>query len=626
MGINWSRIYVYDIETYPNFFSCVIQRASDGHRWIFEVSERVNQSPELADLLWKMSHAACRMLGFNNLHFDYPVLHDMYLGVIAKNHVTAEEIYRKASAIFESSRDDWSHVVWESDHIVPQIDMFKIMHFDNVARSTSLKKLEIAMRSHIVEDLPIKPGTFIERSDIPVLLEYNCRDVNETAKFAKKQERQIEFRDELTEKYGRNVTNFNDTKIGKQHFIDQLEARGVQCYERVSGRRMPRQTTRDSGIRVNDNLLHVDFQTEELRRMWEFFSSSVIPSHETKGFFKDVTATLNGFTFHFGAGGIHGSVNRRSFYSTEEYQIIDVDVTSYYPSLAIVNRFYPEHLTDAFCDIYEKLKAERVGYAKGSAENKMLKLALNGVYGDSNNIWSPFYDPAYTMTITINGQLLLAKLAEIVLMTEAFELIQVNTDGLTIRLPRSKKSELDAICNIWSSETGLDLEYTEYRSMHVRDVNNYIAIDVSGSVKRKNAYLTEPDWHQNHSSLVVPKAVDAFVRQGVNPVDFIFNHGDAFDFMRHVKVPRNSHLVWGEDRVQNTSRYYIALTGRPLTKIMPPLAGYTAERSIAIDKGWMTSMCNNALHFDWSNLNRRWYVIEAEKLIQGLGLRVPVSS
>ena len=618
--MDWSRIYAYDIETYPNVFTCGIQHVDTGTRWLFEVSERGDQSPQLAEFMWTLNQAQCRMIGFNNEGFDYPVLHHLYQMVHARGSAPVEAIYEKAMAIINAPRNDWSHSVWESDRIVPQIDIYKIMHFDNFARATGLKKLEMAMRSGNVEDLPFAPGTHLTADQIPVLNHYMCHDIAETIKFARKQERAIEFRDELTERYGRNFINFNDTKIGKQHFTDQLEKAGIQCYERVSGRRMPRQTPRPQGIEVGKRLLPVPFETDELRRMWQFFSTAVIPAEETKGFFKDLHASVNGFTMHFGAGGIHGSVNRRSFYSDDTHVIIDVDVTSYYPSLAIVNRWYPEHLGEAFCDIYARLKAERVGYAKGTAENAMLKLALNGVYGDSNNKHSQFYDPAYTMAITINGQIQLAWLAEMVSRRDDFELIQINTDGLTVRIPRAARDDLDGMCRTWMEHTGLELEDVEYQSMHVRDVNNYIAIDTGGKVKRKNAYLTEPDWHQDHSSLVVPKAVDAFVRNGTRPEDYIFAHPDPFDFMRHVKVPRNMRLMWGDEQIQNVSRYHIALSGRPLTKIMPPLKGQTAERHIAIDKGWNTTVCNTASDFDWKNLNRRWYVIEAEKLIDGLGL------
>lgn len=614
--MDWSRIYAYDIETYPNAFTCCIVHMGTGARWLFEASERGNQIPHLVDFLWQLRTAECRMLGFNNEHFDYPVLHH----AVYTPNADARTLYEKAMAIIEAPRNDWSHNVWASDRIVPQIDMFKIMHFDNFARSTSLKKLEMNMRSGSIEDLPYAPGTVLTRDQLPVLIEYMCHDVNETVKFAKKQARSIEFRDELTERYGRDFTNFNDTKIGKQHFTDQLEQSGIPCYERTNGRRMPRQTPRNGGVVVGERLLPVPFVTDDLKRMWDFFSRAVIPPEQTKGFFKDLSATVNGFQMDFGAGGIHGSVHKRSFYSDDEYAIVDVDVTSYYPSLAIVNRWYPRHLGDAFCDIYARLKAERVTYAKGTAENAMLKLALNGVYGDSNNKHSQFYDPAYTMAITINGQLQLAWLAEMVSQVSQFELIQINTDGLTVRIPRNMRETLDILCKTWMDHTRLELEDVEYKSMHVRDVNNYIAIGVDGKVKRKNAYLTEPDWHQDHSSLVVPKAVDAFVRDGVDPTDFVFAHNDPFDFMRHVKVPRNSRLTHGETVVQNTSRYFIALTGEPLVKVMPPLADQTAERRIAIDKGWNTQVCNRVDQFKWGNLNRRWYVQEAEKLIEGLGL------
>jgi hypothetical protein len=236
-------------------------------------------------------------------------------------------------------------------------------------------------------------------------------------------------------------------------------------------------------------------------------------------------------------------------------------------------------------------------------------------------VYSCFLDPAFTMAITINGQLLLAWLAEAVhLYVPGARLIQINTDGLTVHLPRSSVAAFDDIKAFWSETTRLKLETVEYAKMMVRDVNNYIAIDMKGKVKRKNAYLIAPEWHQDHSSLVIPKAVDAFVQHGTRVSDFIWQHADPFDFMRHVKVPKSSTLLWGDDVIQNTTRYFIALAGRPLTKRMPPLAGNDKVRNLGVDVGWTTQICNDAADFDWTNLNRRFYIIEAEKLVAGLGL------
>lgn len=618
---DWTRIYAYDTETYPNCYLLGLVHVETERRWIYEISDRYDHSAVLMDMLTRLRTAGCRMLGFNNVHFDYPVLHEFIRLMQSVGHVTAADLYAKAQAIFAAQRNDFSHTVWESDHFVPQIDIFKIMHFDNVARSTSLKKLEMAMRSYSVVDLPYAPGTHLTPEQIDVTTAYMCHDVAETIKFARQIDDQIRFRDELTARYDRDFTNFNDTKIGKQYFIDQMEKAGIACYDRSTGRRQPRQTPRSEGIHVGRRLIPIPFETDDLRRMWSFFNAAVIPADQTKGFFTDLTADLRGFTLWFGAGGIHGSVEKTAFLASDTHSVEDVDVESYYPSLAIVNRWYPEHLGEAFCDIYADLKTQRVSYPKGTAENSMLKLSLNGVYGDSNNKHSVFLDPAYTMAITINGQLLLAWLAELVVLhVPGAVLIQVNTDGLTCYLPRDSLPVLDQVKAHWSAQTRLKLEQVAYAKMLVRDVNNYIAIDTKGKVKRKNAYLIAPEWHQDHSSLVIPKAVDAFVQHGTPVHEFINGHADPFDFMRHVKVPRSSTLWWGDVQIQNTSRYFISLSGAPMTKLMPPLSGRTDPRSIAVDKGWLTRPCNVVTDFAWHDLNRRFYITEAEKLVAGLGL------
>jgi hypothetical protein len=617
----WERLYTYDIETYPNMFSCGIVHMDSGTRWLYEISDRVNQGEEFVHMMGRLRDAQCRMIGFNNEHFDYPVIHHMWNAFYSTGGVTVADAYNKAQEIIDTNWNDrFRHNVWPRDVIVPQVDLFKIMHFDNHARSTSLKKLEMNSRSGSVQDLPFPPGTLLTDEQKDVTIRYMCHDIAETCKFAREVSGSISFRNTLTELYGMDATNFNDTKIGKEYFIAALEKTGVSCFDRSSGRKKPRQTPRREGIRVADRLLPIRFSSSEFQRMYEYFKTVTIPADETKGFFTDLTADLNGFEVVFGAGGIHGSVHNRTFRSDDTHVIIDVDVVSYYPSIAISNRWYPEHLGDVFCDIYADLKQQRVSQPKGTPENAMLKLALNGVYGDSNNKYSPFYDPSYTMAVTINGQMLLCLLAEYIVGIPDSELIQMNTDGLTVRLPRDKRHQLDAACVRWEAETRLTLESVDYDAMFVRDVNNYVAVGVDGKVKRKNAYMIEPQWHQDRSSLVVPKAVSAYLLDGIDPTSFIFDHSDPFDFMRHVKVPRSSRLEHGETVVQNTSRYFIALDGEALVKIMPPLSGKIDERCIGVDVGWQTIMCNDATDFDWSELNRRWYINEAEKLIKGVGL------
>lgn len=609
--------FCYDIETYRNLFCVCTVHIPTGTRFIHEVSPRIDQSSEYVAFINELkARPHARLVGYNNEAFDYPVIHAL---LNIGPGFTALDAYNKAQQIIGGGFENrFQHMIWESDRHVPQVDLFKIHHFDNQAKATSLKALEIAMRSASVVDLPYDPHTDLTFDQMDEIIAYMCHDVSETVKFYGHSKAQLEFRDSLTEM---NATNYNDTKIGEIYFINKLEAQqpGI-CFDRSTGRKQPQQTHRPV-IALRDVILQsVVFSDPEFNRILDYMKSSEI--RETKGFFKDLHCTVNGFQFDFGTGGIHGSVEKQTFYADDEFEIIDVDVASYYPNLAIANDLYPEHLGRGFCDIYKNVYDMRKSYAKGTPENAMLKLALNGMYGKSNSKYSAFYDPQYTMAITINGQLLLCMLAEWIMNETDSILIQINTDGLTVRCPRNQRQTMLDICRRWETTTGLELEDVNYSRMFVRDVNNYVAEYTSGDVKRKGAYDYDVGWHQNHSSLVVPKAVEAHLINGVPVRHFIQNHTDFFDFCRTAKVQRNSRLVTSNgDEVQRTTRYHIARNGVELFKIMPPLPKKPdVERSFAIDKGFQVQVCNDIHDFDWNNLNREWYINEAQKLVKSVGI------
>jgi hypothetical protein len=626
-------------------FTCFIKQASTPSRWLFEISDRCNDHDQMIQFIRYLVSSEARMVGFNNLGFDWPVV-DFILSTPA---VTPAAIYQKVVSIIHASGDDsddrWRHIIWNP--IVPQIDLYKIHHFDNQARRTSLKALEFNMRSASIEDLPYAPGTVLTSNQIDRLITYNAHDVECTEEFYHKSVDAIQFREQLSAKYNRNFLNHNDTKIGKDYMIMELERLVPgSCY--LPGTRTPRQTYRAQIALADVIFPYIQFTRPEFTAVRDWFAAQVIS--ETKKIFSDILsdrlgqlaqyATLkpvkgggskavtlntvvNGFQFDFGTGGIHGSVSSRTVRSSDTHCILDVDVTSLYPSIGIVNRLYPEHLGETFYSVYSGVKDQRVSYAKGTPENAMLKLALNGVYGDSNNQYSPFYDPQYTMAITINGQLLLCMLADSLMYIPGLEIIQINTDGITVYLPRGMQWVFDHFCRCWEGVTALNLEQVEYQAMYIRDVNNYIAVTLEGKVKSKGAYEHKDlGWHKDHSALVIPKAAEAALLHGT-PVDqFVRSHGDMLDFMCRAKVPRNSRLMLGERQIQNVSRYYVSHTGASLVKIMPPLAKVPdKERSIGIAVGWLVTECNRLPTSMPGDINYEYYISEAEKLVNPLVAR-----
>ena len=146
-------------------------------------------------------------------------------------------------------------------------------------------------------------------------------------------------------------------------------------------------------------------------------------------------------------------------------------------------------------------------------------------------------------------------------------------------------------------------------------------------VKRKGAYQYEDlGWHQNHSALIIPKAAEAAMLQGVDIQEYILEHSknpdNKWDFMLRTKVPRSSKLVLvkdeQEEQLQNICRYYPCKEGGKLVKIMPPLEGSEEWRRMGIDTSWNVIPCNNMDNFDISKIDVDYYVEEAKKLLIGV--------
>lgn len=718
--------WVYDIETYPNVFSMVAACDELRKIYVFEISARKDDSERMRSFLRSLYRNKSRMVGFNNIGFDYPVLH----WILQTKVKDPRQIYDYAMSLISAGKEDkFANRIPESKHFIPQIDLYLINHYDNKAKATSLKMIEFNMRSQNIEDLPFPVGKVLIDSEIDTLLKYNKHDVMETLKFYKENDKAIELREVLSEEYGINCMNFNDTKIGKQYFIQQLEEDMPEsCYKVLKGgKRKINQTKRDS-VNLGEIIFpYIRFDRTEFNAVLDWVKSRTIT--ETKGVFSDIpehelgevskyanmvtkkkklknvgavdrdTATklrkqmreivksegdleeverlrdvvcgvpsqdeidkmlsvnpkgwverevlksgktsyyfmwrvaeslnvvIDGMEYVFGTGGIHASRESVTYEDSEDHTIIDLDVASYYPNMFISNRVYPEHLSERFCDIYKDIYLKRKSFPKGTPQNAVMKLALNGSFGSTNDKYSPFYDPKVMLAITVNGQFSLCMLAEVLLNFEGLEMIQMNSDGLTFKCKREYESEIDKLVKEWENITKLEMEKAVYSKMAIRDVNNYISVYVEGKYKRNGAYEYEGlAFHQNQSMLVVKRAAFEAIVNGTPVEKTIKSCKDPFDFCLRTKVPRSSRLVRVDEEgieypEQNICRYYIANEGMNLVKIMPPLEEGKDWRYMGINKGLLVKTCNNIKDFDW-DINWDFYIQEANKLVEGVGLKV----
>jgi DNA polymerase elongation subunit (family B) len=157
--------------------------------------------------------------------------------------------------------------------------------------------------------------------------------------------------------------------------------------------------------------------------------------------------------------------------------INDLDIGSLYPSISKSLNLYPNHLGESFNKQYSQFIDVRLAEKhkpKAERNNALIegyKLLLNGAYGKSGEETSFLYDPLYTYKTTIAGQLFICMWAErMVEKVPELEFIQINTDGITIRLPKEKVDLIREVYLQLEKETGLSTEEAFYNQMIIRDV------------------------------------------------------------------------------------------------------------------------------------------------------------
>lgn len=616
--------WVYDLETIQNCFIAVFESYIESTRKVFIVHTLKNDLPQLIEFLLECKKEKCWFFGYNNIAFDAQIIQhilknkDRYI-TMNVDEFTAE-IYEYAQLVIEkSNRGEWQdYPEWNLS--IPQLDIFKLNHWDNDAKRTSLKWVQYGIDWHNVEEMPhphYKPVVGI--GTLNDIVKYCINDVESTKAIFldENMKKQINLRSKLSKVYDINLHSASEPRISKEIFVHFLSKKLKATPKMIKELRTIRHN-----VLVEPLILdYVKFSTPEFSNMLAWFKKLNIiitdgkikgPQHIMK--YKDVDTV-------YALGGIHGCIKSGIYESEKDWVIVTADVTSFYPNLAIRNKWSPEHIpNDAFCELYEWFFLERKKYDKKDPLNYLFKIILNSTYGLSKNKHSFLYDPKLTFTITVNGQLLLSMLYEMITLRipEAIPLMQ-NTDGLEFKMPRSKVELFDQVCKEWEIMTSLQLETSTYKKMIIRDVNNYIAVYESGDVKCKGAF----EWkdlplHKNKSFLVIAKALYEYFVHGVKPEDYLETNNNIFDYCGGVKIKGEWFFTaeyikdgkYYRDILQKLVRYYISITGSKLVK------SHRDGRNIQLESGrWLQTVFNKYQErsFDAYDIDKRYYL---EKIYQ----------
>jgi hypothetical protein len=601
-------IYIYDLETYPNFFLASFKCIITNNFYEFEISDRKNQLKELREFLYQKG---LKLIGFNNINFDYPVLHN----TILKNNDnwSSEQIFEEVKLIISNRYSS----IWDNQTKIPQLDLYRIWHYDNKNKSTSLKWLEFAMRMPNVADLPYKPGSILDDNAKDITIDYCRNDLNATHEFFNKSKKHIEIRQFYTNLEDINLINASEIKMSKEIFGKYLAKEMKISKKDVTQLRTYRNTFPVTDILFNYVQFtdEVNIKTLETFKKYNWVDTSNMNEEQTKLHSISFSVPYKNVVREYAEGGLHSFGKPGIYSSDDEYMLVDIDFASYYPHLSFRNKLHPEHIPEKiFSEIYEGFYTERKNYDKKDPRNYVLKIILNGSYGLSKDKYAFLYDPKWQLAICINGQLILTLLTEKVFEKCKIppQIIFENTDGAMYRIHRSDYDLLTEACKEVEEIVNIPLEIQVCEKIVAKDVNNYINVISPTNVKFKGCFEIDRDYHKNHSKRVVSLALANYFINNVNVEDTIINHlnnntnysfGDVYgiyDFCIGSKMKGDNILYqrklegfeFIDTELNKMNRYYVSNDGVELIKKLPPL-----------DKNNLTDTDKYKIKFDSNQLN-----------------------
>ncbi len=608
------KLSVCDIETYHELFDAGFYNPDTGEWTEFEISQWKNELYEFVKFYTSKEYEY--LVTYNGIGFDQQVLeyivdnHQRWADYTNLQIVTKISLF--ASGIIENQNYNIRPRYPDTSFSIKPIDPFRIHHFDNDAKRTSLKWVEFMMNLD-VEEMPVpfdKEG--LTQEDIAEVKCYRRNDVmatlgllyltigrldklkdliktltgmetdlEELADYAGKNK--IEDRINLEKETGLPCLNCSDVKIGEEwNRLDYIKAEGLQKKDLYQLN--PIKVKYPFGQKFKKFFPKtMQFQTKQLQDFIENLGETYVTNDK-----QEFPIVIGGTKYTVAKGGIHSTESNRRIITAPGMKLKDADVGAQYPNSILKLEVYAPHLKRTIIvnfdgkvklkDHYKQLgkKAEdEAEVSKLKGLETMTKLCLNGGYfGKLGQPGSFLQYPEGLLKVTMGNQIEILMLIEMLEM-KGFSVVSGNTDGIVTYFPEDREEEYMKICAEWEEKVGNvkmgKLEYEDFAGLWQESINSYIGKKLNGKVKKKGRFMTEFELHKNKSKRVVALALEAYYIKGIHPIDFIPNHKNIFDFCIAKKAFGDLHyeelLPQGKVKVhKKLIRYYVSNSGNVFMK------------------------------------------------------------
>ena len=612
-------VQVYDIEIFPNCFSLTIKNTETKEFQFFELSNRKNNLVDLVPLFLDKRYIFC---GYNNIHYDNPIVNFIieYKETLKKSTRLDIEynLFQLSQTIIKGDLEKWKK--WKYANNFETLDLLTML-FSQKLR-VGLKEMQVTMKYSNVQEYDGNFEAPIPEEDIPKMIQYNINDVNSTEELLYRCENDIKLRLNIEEEYGIKALNKDGVNLGMEILKTKYLEKTHKTWNDIKDLRSP-----CNKIALNEIILpFIKFDNPILKDLLNEMKQQVV-SPDRKGYNKHFL--MDNLEYSVGVGGIH-SVNKPSIFIAKEDEVIsDVDVASLYPSLIIEYGFYPPHLGKEFLEVYKGIKDERIEakHNGNKLKNLTLKLSINGLSGNLQSEFSWCYSPKTVMRIRINGQLLLLMLAE-KLISIGCQIIQANTDGLFVLRKKKDEQKFKDVCKWWENLTKLELEEDRFERFYQFAINDYLGVlegykDSKNPklLKKKGLFIDSVTLGKGMQPMIIPKAINANLADNIPVEETIRNCKDINEFITYQKVDKKFTVQYMDKFITHINRYYVSTNGGYLYKCEVEDGKIVKFANMLTASG--VTLCNDitAIKEFPRNINYKYYIKEANKILAKLKIQ-----
>jgi len=554
--------WVYDIECYPNFTLILFYNKIQGYKELKFDSldgEKATYHPEqLAKIREFIQNSNAIFIGFNNLEYDDYLLKYIYS---EPDHViTPKRIFNFSTALIllpsKGRKPDWYWKYWGTNFPTPwakSIDVYQLRKLPG--QTGSLKEQAAALGWYKLQDLPIPPGTILTKKQKEETTEYCYNDVEITTHLWNISQEAVESRLKLEEMYPDiDVISKYNAAVCEEFFKVVYSDKADISQKDMKALRPPKDPLQVIDLYPE----YIQFRTKPFKDVLAVWCEIVGEHGQVKKALNSKVETEN-LIFNLGAGGLHTKDKPFILEACPEFDIIDVDVESFYPAIAINQELRPRQLSSEFNDLYRSLRDLRLDAKKSGrkTESDGLKITINSAFGKSGSKYSVLYDPFMQLSITVTGQLVLLMLIEMFLI-DKIQVVSANTDGVICKVPPIDFPRFEEVYRSWQEKTGFILEQTFYEKYIRRDVNNYMAVKSNGEIKTKGIFGTHKDF-----APVVVKALQDYFQFSIPIQTTIYGEKDFLKFCYYFQAKQGFTLYHNGEPVQKTARWYATIIEQP---------------------------------------------------------------